>query len=105
MKIPRSFQVMGQTISVVFDDNKCHLNDCVGLAEWHLGLITLSRTTKEGDKINHQNIEAIFYHELIHIIHDACGVMLSSEVTIDERYITQIGALLHQAISTFNQEQ
>ncbi len=101
MDIPKSFQLMGQTINVLFDDNHCHLRDCVGIADWQGNTITLARHGKDGDVISEKIIEQTLLHEILHLIHDALGIIFFTEITVDERYIIQISGLFHQAISSF----
>ncbi len=99
MTIPRTFQLMGQTVNVCFDDGRCHRNDCIGMADLQEGTIFLAQKKKDGTRISDDVVGQTLFHEIVHLIYESLGVC--GEATIDEKHITQVSGLLHQAIKTF----
>ena len=67
MKIPTKFKLLGQTITVEFQDDIAHFDDLVGCASYRKNKIILQPSTKQ-TPINKEKIEHNFLHELMHFI-------------------------------------
>ena len=96
MKIPTSFQLVGQTIQVEMLDQLLENDDCVGQALYRKNLIQLQRSNATVMRPATQ-IEATFCHELVHWIF---FVLSEDKLRKNEQLVDQIGRLLHQALST-----
>jgi len=95
MKIPSSFQLMGQTITVEFDPNLIFEDDARGIAKFRQNKIIL--VSKDNEKRPATQIEQAFCHELVHWILEKMNEM---KLCDDEKFVEVFGSLLHQALST-----
>lgn len=91
--IPKSFQLMGHTITVanVTPRRWRHGEDCVGMwlpSENRIELLTTLKGT---------NRQQIFMHEAIHAILDTAGYHKLSE---DEDLVDRVAHLLQQMLTT-----
>jgi len=96
MKIPKSFKLFGNTITVEFDEQLCEDREAYGLALFKEDKIILSRYAGK-TKISKENIECTFFHELVHFILNKLG---KDELSKNEELTEQISGLLHQYIKT-----
>lgn len=94
--IPKSFQLMGQTITTEWQDGLIQRSDATGLACYRDNKILLQKNT-DGTKIPDEYIEETFFHELMHFIANQLG---ESELRGNEKLIGQIAGLLHQSFKT-----
>ena len=67
MKIPKSFELFGQTIRVNYDDAQCKKGDCYGYVIWVQNSITLSETDDEY-KVCDEHLSQTFLHEFYHFV-------------------------------------
>lgn len=90
-KIPREFELAGQTISVVQTPDIGYLSRACGMSKFDDGLIVIDPTLK-GD------IKPItFYHEMVHFILNQLG---RYELCQDEGFVDSFANLLWQSIKT-----
>jgi predicted SprT family Zn-dependent metalloprotease len=103
MKMPTSFKIMGQKITVVVDPACFTEKDgTYGYASYRTNQIQL-RPSTETHPLNQEQLEQTFYHELIHFILYHAGAAHSGKCDYmhqDEGFVDLCGSLLHQAIST-----
>lgn len=91
--IPSSFELMGTTWTVVWDNEKMNDKQSYGESEYSFNTITMS--TLHGAKpLSDDRIQACFYHELVHAILDT---MHEHELSNNETFVNTFGNLLHQA--------
>lgn len=95
MKIPKQFNLAGQTINVVFDNNACHAEDAVGLSNDAKNLVVLANRLKSGDPVPKDMIELTFCHEMVHQILAKMG---ENKLHLNEKFVSQFANYLHQAI-------
>lgn len=94
--IPKSFDLMGHTITVVIRPDLWEMADAHGRWIKHKHLIELQKP----DKINgmtHSFLVQTFWHEVVHAILDNIGGTKLSE---DENLVDQIGQCIHQVLKT-----
>jgi hypothetical protein len=91
--IPSRFRLLGHTITVrvVPRPKWRHGRDCVGI--WEPDKLRISLLA---DPIETQ-LQAGFTHELVHALLD----MMNHELSHDEAFVDNLGALLQQALTTF----
>jgi predicted SprT family Zn-dependent metalloprotease len=94
--IPKQFKVFGQTIKVKFDKNLLRDENNLGVWLCNENKIILQPSTKK-KPIKQENIEQIFYHELVHCILDKIG---REDLSLKEDLVDLIGQVLHQVIKT-----
>lgn len=92
--VPASFQLLGRTISVEFDEGLTFREDCQGEARYREDKIKLQPA---GGVRTQAAVEADFFHELMHwVFHVAEYKKLRS----DEGLVNLVGGLLHQSLVT-----
>lgn len=96
MKIPKSFSLFGQVITVHHNDGLAHANDTTGEARFRSNAIYLQSNTN-GYPVPHSKIEQTFFHELTHFMLHA---MSSDRLNKDEVFVDTFASLLHQALTT-----
>jgi len=96
MKIPKSFQLFGTTIKVVFDDKFNNNNGSYGIYDPTTQTITLTGTYKDSG-LSKDMIESVFFHEVIHAI---LGAMNQHELSQTEEFTQVLSQLFHQFIKT-----
>jgi hypothetical protein len=99
MIIPEEFKMLGQTITVVFDNKYCFENKCFGcFVSWDNKIIlsTKYKTEKGWRKYKESIIESTFCHELAHCILYHSG----NPDWMNEQLVESIGGLLHQYLTT-----
>ena len=91
MRIPTSFPILGQTITVhtIPPEDWEYGEECVGCYESEWNTIAI-----RGDYTGTKR-EQIFFHELVH----ACLDSLSSKLNHNEKFVDQLAGVLHQAFS------
>ena len=93
--IPTKFQILGQTIEIVFDDMFCHKNKCYGMYSSIENKIILAKKYKvKKGWANYKDeiIIATFYHELMH-----CLLYYSNSTEwLNEELVDKLGNFLHQ---------
>ena len=96
MIIPKQFTVMSQTYNVVLVDKIIHETeggtqlDCNGLCQIEDNKILLCKSAKQS------RLESIFWHEAVHAI----LAEMNSGLGDNEEFVSIIGSLIHQVIST-----
>ena len=93
--IPTAFALLGHRIDVaVIPANKWKRPDCVGIWIPQQFRIELKNTKKI------TALQQTFCHELTHAMLD----MMSHPLATDEQFVDQLGHLLQQALTTFENE-
>jgi len=96
MKIAKRFKLFGSTISVKFDNNKMSEETSYGSAHYKINEIYLA-DFMHGNKIDHNEIEASYYHEMFHFILNRLGY---DDLSEDEKFVKQISKALQQCLTT-----
>ena len=91
--IPKSFQLFGATVNVVFDNKRMEDMGSYGLASYGESEITLSNT-QGVDKLSEDRIKDCFYHEKVHLILDS---MNERELSKNERFVDIFAKLWRQS--------
>ena len=95
-KIPKQFELLGQTVAVEFTEDLQHDKDAYGAANFRSNKIQLQRSSKHvpltADKLEH-----VFFHELAHYL---MYVMGQDELMANEPFIDMMGGLMYQAIKS-----
>ena len=98
MKIPKKFKILGYTIKVKYKKDLCALNDVYGFAEYRKNTIRLQKVMGIYTK---NQIEATFYHEVVHFILNAMG---EDELKSNEKFVGLFADMLHQIEKTSKYE-
>ncbi len=97
MKIPKEFQLFGETIKVIYDDEYCLRLDVMAEAVPMKNKIYLSRTAKDADheivKIAPEKIERNFCHELIHFFFNKIA---HGDLYNNDPLVERMAGVLHQ---------
>jgi hypothetical protein len=96
IKIPKQLKLMGQTIKVIYEEGLLKRADSVGHARYRENTIALQKSTG-AYPLTDEQIEENFFHELLHFIFFKLD---ETEMMSNEKLITQISGLLHQALRT-----
>ncbi len=96
MKIPKRFQLHGQTIEVKFSDKLFSSEDSLGINSLRKNLIEI-QGNNHGFERPRTQIEQTFLHELVHQILEANHYR---ELNNDEKFVEQFSNCLHQALTT-----
>lgn len=100
MRIPQSFSLHGQKISVVYEPPLVYKNGNRGEARFSTNQIAL-QNNGDGNPIPQSTIEQTFCHELVHfILNEMCNKLKD-----DERFVDLFASLLHQGLSTMEYEK
>jgi hypothetical protein len=95
--IPKEFQILNHTITVVIDNEYCHKNDCFGQYLYQENKIVLAdkyKSKKNWVSYKKETIEHVFYHELIHCI----LYYMNNDLWLDEKFVDQFSGLLAQTM-------
>ena len=95
MIIPKEFSLFGEKIKVEFKDSLDWETDSVGEARYRESRIVLQKRVK-GHPTNRQRQERWFCHELVHHI----LFQLKEEAYSNEKFVENVGALIHQFLTT-----
>jgi len=96
MRIPSSFILHGEKITVEQDDALIHRNDSTGEARYRDSKIVLQATSK-AHKATKARTEQIFLHELVHFILHHMG---ENDLCNNEKFVDLFARLLHQFNTT-----
>lgn len=96
MRIPKRFNLHGQTITVRYADDLIHKEDRVGGAYYRDSIIKLQADSQSTPRSREQ-IEQNFCHELTHFILDQMG---EPRLRSNEKFVDLFANLLHQALNT-----
>jgi hypothetical protein len=91
--IPKQFDIFGETIKIVHVDYLLNDDQHIvnGLCECEYNRISLSnRMAKDHE-------EAIFYHELVHMLLDKIE---EDDLSSDEKFVVKLAGVLHQFMIT-----
>lgn len=92
MRIPKKFNLHGETVSVVFDNMMAEQHGVDGLANYNTNTIKLCP-----DKCNQKYIEKVFLHEMTHFILEHMG---ENELRSNEKFVDLFANLLLQAFDS-----
>ena len=90
-----SFQILGQIIEVIVDNEYCHKNKCYGQYipfENKIIIAEKYKVKKEWVDYKQEIIDATFYHEFVHCI----LFYADSKSWLDEILVDKLGNFLHQ---------
>jgi predicted SprT family Zn-dependent metalloprotease len=96
IKIPESFDLFGQTITVKYDENLGFDKQCYGIADYDKNLILIQPDVKGCNRGINQ-IEQTYLHEVTHFILHRCGY---SKLTRNEDFVDSFSNALHQILKT-----
>jgi len=96
MRIPKSFKLFGSTITVEFDNDKCEAERAYGIVIYKRNIIKL-QDKAHGEKIANEEIEASYYHEILHFILNRLGY---DDLNDDEKFVKQVSKALQQCLTT-----
>ena len=94
--IPKEFELMGVTWTVIFDNKKPNDSNAAGICEFNRSVITIG-TKNEYGKYSADQIKTSFYHELTHAILDT---LHERKLSSNEKLVEGIGALIWQFVKT-----
>jgi hypothetical protein len=100
IRIPNSFKLLGQTITVEVADHLASHNGTLGEARAIQNSILLQRNV-DGFPIPETQKEHILLHEIFHLI---LGAMGQEELAGEESFIDLLAGLTHQVLSTMEYE-
>ena len=91
-KVPRKFKLFGETINVIFKDNLLMRKDRFGESDYRHNEIII-----ESKLANNEIKEAVFYHEIVHMI---LSKMEEHDLCENEKFVNTLGQLINQALKT-----
>lgn len=94
--VPKSFEIFGQTITVVFVDNLARERDVDGEAHHRLNEIRIQKNTNGNFRTDEQ-IDETFWHEVTHVILEK---LQYHKLNNDEQFVGRFGSALQQVIKT-----
>lgn len=92
LTIPISFKLKGKTIPVEYDNEFCSQEGYLGEADFSDKLITLCNEFR-GKKVKMSEQHRVFYHELMHMMLDACE---RHNLKYNESFVDDMGLLLYE---------
>lgn len=101
-KIPKSFKLINDTVTVVEDDMIYPVRHIMGEARffgWEIALAT-SRNPDE-ELMNQEQKRNVFLHEMVHLILEKMG---EDELNRNEKFVHLFSGLLMQAFDTMEFE-
>lgn len=104
MRIPKSFNLAGQTITVEYDDNLTQDTECAGIAKYKVNKILLQPAGAFRPQVH---VESTFCHEFTHfLLYYAASFYKSNSDHLhqDEHLVDMVGQLLHQALISMEYE-
>ena len=99
LEIPTSFELMGQTIKVVYVDDLVDVYDCYGRALTAKNVLQLQ--TPKAD-ISDELLQATFFHEFMHFVLEITGY---HELNKDEQLVDLAGHAIFQLMKTSKFEE
>ena len=96
MKIPKTFQLFGNTIKVEIDVDKMDSASAYGQAQYKTDTVTLSNKA-HGEPICKAEIETSLFHEIVHMVLRRTS---HKELGEDEKFVDLIARSLHQVMTT-----
>ena len=97
MKIPKEFNLMGQTIKVEMQDNIAQTEGATGVYYPSLQKILIQKSNS-GNLYSTKQIEQAFVHELIHSCLDILGY---KKLYKNESFVDRLAHLIYQALESF----
>lgn len=101
MRIPKKFKLLGQVITVEFNDEMCKGADAFGLASYDTNKIYLS-TKVNNAEIRPDQIEQTFLHEAMHFILHYMG---KDKLRGNEKFVDMAAGFIHQMLTTMEYEE
>lgn len=105
--IPKSFQLLGQTITVNWDQRNFVDTDAVGFASYRLNEIQLRKSTESNPRPP-SRLEETFWHELTHhLIYRAEDALPDggNDLHSNEQFVRLLSGLLQQALGSFKYDE
>lgn len=96
MKIPRQFELLGHTITVEYDQQLLHKDNCLGLAVYRDNKIILQPSTDD-NPLPKEKALSYFCHELMHFL---LFFAEQDDLRQDEKAVNLMGNLLMQFLKT-----
>ncbi len=96
LKIPKTFELFGQKINIVYDPDLLKEKKSYGVADFDENTIYLQPLDEEINRSSHQ-LEQTFIHELCHFIFLRCGY---SKLAKNEDLIEVVSHAVQQVINT-----
>ena len=96
IKIPKEFQIFGETITVESNDALTYKEGLKGMTLYRENRIVL-QLNNEGASIPQDSIEQTFFHEMLHFVLDK---IKEDELREDEKLVDLISSALHQVFKT-----
>lgn len=104
MKIPKRFELLGNTIDVEFSDTHFNENDEHGRASYRRNKIILQKPT-ESICLSDDVLNCVFIHEVIHhVLYIARNAVDDPELHSNESFVELVAQLLYQIIKTAEYE-
>ncbi len=99
LKIPKSFKIFEQTISVVWEEELLNNANAVGQAQYRYNTIALQPSTV-GKPRTHEQIMSNFWHEVFHFIFFYLGDYTIGKIKLrrEERLLDMLGLVMHQIL-------
>lgn len=97
MIFPNSFEIFGQTFTVVLKKNLIKKHGALGRCNSEKGWIQIQ--DPEYTDVSREVLEQTFFHELMHAILDSIG---QEELSANENLVDLMGSCMYQAIKTMD---
>jgi hypothetical protein len=96
MKIPASFKIFGQDVTVRFVDRLSDGEGLLGRIDYNTNTITLQREN-DGTALARRRVEQVFLHEVVHCALNALGEF---ELRKNEKLVETLSQCFHQYLLT-----
>lgn len=96
VKIPTEFTLLGNKISVGFNEQLCDKHNALGLTKFSENVIVLT-SCLNGQDLPEDTIMHTYWHETVHQILDKMG---ESELRDNEKFVDLLGGMIYQVLKT-----
>lgn len=96
VNIPSSFEILGNKITIVFNDPTLAQNGELGLCDFNHNRILIS-TNHKGQKIPDDVSKHTYWHEVAHAMLHHMG---ETELRDNEKFVDLLGGMIYQVLKT-----
>ena len=96
VNIPVSFEILGNKINIVFNDDSLAQNNELGLCDFNHNRILIA-TNHKGQKIPDDVAKHTYWHEVAHAMLHHMG---ETELRDNEKFVDLLGGMIYQVLKT-----
>lgn len=99
--IPKRFNLAGQEIQVVWDNEYMLDREILGEVTLDYNVIKLATKGRGAKELPKERIEQVYFHEVVHAILDTMG---KDKLSSSEEFVEGFSSLLYQVLKTSKYE-